>query len=246
MIKLGVIEEATGPTDWCSPLVIAMKANGKIRICTDMTKLNKAVKREIHPMATVEASLAKIKGKIFSKLDANSGFWQIPLNKNSWKLTTFLTPWGRYYYKKLPFGLTSAPEIFCKEITKITEGCKGVVVHVDDILVMENTNEEHDRNLDEVLKRIHEEGMTLNEEKCKLNREEVEFLGFRIGKYGIKAGPKIQGIIDYPKPNDIKGVRSFLGMVNQFARFTPNIAKLSVALRELLHKNIQWTWNEAQ
>ena len=208
MIKLGVIEEATGPTDWCSPLVIAMKANGKIRICTDMTKLNKAVKREIHPMATVEASLAKIKGNIFSKLDANSGFWQIPLNKNSWKLTTFLTPWGRYYYKKLPFGLTSAPEIFCKEITNITEGCKGVVVHVDDILVMGNTNEEHDRNLDVVLKRIHEVGMTLNEDKCKLNREEVELLGFRIGKYSIKAGPKIQGIIDYPKPNDIKGVRS--------------------------------------
>ena len=121
-----------------------------------------------------------------------------------------------------------------------------MVVHVDDILVMGNTNEEHDRNLDEVLKRIHEAGMTLNEEKCKLNREEVEFLGFRIGKFGIKAGPKIQGIIDYPKPNDIKGVRSFLGMVNQFARFTPNIAKLSVALKELLHKNIHWTWNEAQ
>ena len=112
--KLGVIEEATGPTDWCSPLVIDMKANGKIRIFTDVTKLNKAVKREIHPMATVEASLAKIKGKIFSKLDSNSGFWQIPLNKNRWKLTTFLTPWGRFYYKKLPFGLTSAPEIFCK------------------------------------------------------------------------------------------------------------------------------------
>ena len=80
MIKLGVIEEATGPTDWCNPLVIAMKANGKIRICTDMTKLNKAVKREIHPIFTVEASLAKIKGKLFRKLDANSGFWQIPFN----------------------------------------------------------------------------------------------------------------------------------------------------------------------
>ena len=73
MIKLGVIEVATGPTDWCSPLVIAMKANAKIRICTDMTKLNKSVKREIHPMATVEASLVKIKGKIFSKLDCK--FW---------------------------------------------------------------------------------------------------------------------------------------------------------------------------
>ena len=83
MIELGVIEEACGPTEWCSPMVIAKKGNGKIRICTDLTKLNAAVKREIHPMATVEGSLGKIKGNIFSKLDANSGFWQIPLEKNA-------------------------------------------------------------------------------------------------------------------------------------------------------------------
>ena len=115
MIELGVIEEACDPTEWCSPMVIAKKGNGKIRISTDLTKLNASVKREIHPMETVEVrgSLSKIKGNIFSKLDANSGFWQIPLEKKCWALTTFLTPWGRYYYKKLPFGLTSAPEIFC-------------------------------------------------------------------------------------------------------------------------------------
>ena len=99
MVRLSVIEEAIGPTDWCSPMVVAMKGNGKIRICSDMTRLNKAVKREIHPMATVEGSLAQVKGNVFSKLDANSGFWQIPLHETSWNLTTFLIPWGRYYYK---------------------------------------------------------------------------------------------------------------------------------------------------
>lgn len=96
MIDLGVIQEAIGPTKWCSPMVIAMKESGKIRICTNMTKLNLAVKREVHPMATIERSLARIKGTIFIKLDANSGFWQIPLAKESWELTMFLTPWGRY------------------------------------------------------------------------------------------------------------------------------------------------------
>ena len=91
MIDLGVIQEAIGPTEWCSPMVIAMKENEKIRICTDMTKLNLAVKREVHPMDTVEGSLSRIKGTIFNKLDAiaslyNSGFWQIPLDKESWEL----------------------------------------------------------------------------------------------------------------------------------------------------------------
>ena len=75
MIDLGVIQEAIGPTEWCSPMVIAMKGNGKIRICTDMTKLNLAVKIEVHPMAIVEGSLSRIKGTMFSKLDANSGLW---------------------------------------------------------------------------------------------------------------------------------------------------------------------------
>ena len=105
-------------------MVIAMKGNGKIRICTDMKKLNLAVKREVHPMTAVEGSLSRIKGIIFSKLDANSGFWQIHLDEESWEVTTFLTSWGRYFYKKLPFGLTSAPAFFCKEITKIIGDCK--------------------------------------------------------------------------------------------------------------------------
>ena len=193
MMSLNVIEEANSPTDWCSPMVVAIKGNGKIRICTDMTKFNKAVKREVYPMATVESSLAKIKGKIFSKLDANSGFWQIPLKESSQKLTTFLTPWGRFYYKQLPFGLTSAPEIFCREMDRILKDCKGVVIHMDDVLVMGENKEEHDTRLDAVLNKISKAGMTLNREKCSFGSIKVEFLGFKISGDGIQAGEKIQG-----------------------------------------------------
>ena len=246
MIELGVIEEACGPTEWCSPMVIAKKGNGKIRICTDLTKLNAAVKREIHPMATVEGSLSKIKGNIFSKLDANSGFWQIPLEKKCWALTTFLTPWGRYYYKKLPFGLTSAPEIFCKEISKILKDCKGLIVHVDDVLVMGMDAYEHDRNLKTVLNKIVESGLTLNKNKCVFRKEEVDFLGFKITSKGIKAGQKVQGIIDIPTPTSVKSVRSFLGMINQFSRFNPNISEYSAPLRELLRKDCSWIWDTKQ
>ena len=81
-------------------------------------------------------SLAKIDRKIVSKLDANSGFWQIPLEEESQQLTAFLTPWGKYIYTKLPSGLTSAPEIFCREMDKILKNCKGVIIHMDDVLIM--------------------------------------------------------------------------------------------------------------
>ena len=98
MINLGVIEEAIYPTEWFCPMIVTMKSQGRIRICSDITKLNEAVKRELYPMPTVEVSLANIHGKIVSKLDANSGFWQIPLEEESQQLTAFLTPWGIYIY----------------------------------------------------------------------------------------------------------------------------------------------------
>ena len=143
-----------------------MKGNGKIRTCTDMIKLNLSVKREVYPMATAEEILSRIQVIIFSKLDANSGFWQITLYKESWELTTFLIRWGRYYERKQPFDLTSATQIFCKEITMIIGVCKRFIVHVDDILVMGDSFEEHDDTLKSVLNRIEQAGMTLNKKKC--------------------------------------------------------------------------------
>ena len=103
---------------------------------TDFTKLNQVVKREIHPMATVENSIAQLsKGKLLTKLDANSGFWQIKLSPKSRLLTTFLTAQGRFCYNRLPFGLSSSPEIFEREMSAILEGLPGVVLHMYDVLI---------------------------------------------------------------------------------------------------------------
>ena len=103
---------------------------------------------------------------------------------------------------------------------------------------MGDSQEEHDENLKSVLNRIEQAGMTLNKNKCVIGVEEVEFLGFKVGKDGIKAGPKIQGIVDFPSPKDVKAVRSFLGMVNQYSRFNSKISSTSAALRDLLKKDI--------
>ena len=105
MEQQGVISKVTQPTDWCSGMVVVPKANGRVRICVDLTHLNKVVKREIHPMSSVDESLAKLgKASVFSKLDANSGFWQLPLDEES-KLTTFITPQGRFAFNRIPFGI---------------------------------------------------------------------------------------------------------------------------------------------
>ncbi|XP_076038210.1 uncharacterized protein LOC143023540 [Oratosquilla oratoria] len=127
MVHQKVISPVTVPTEWCSGMVNVVKPNGDVRICVDLTPLNKAVKREVHPMASVDENLAKLRGsKVFTKLDANSGFWQIPLDEESRLLTTFATPFGRYCFNRLPFGISSAPEIFQRTMSTILEGL-GVV-----------------------------------------------------------------------------------------------------------------------
>ena len=113
MEELGVISKITKPTSWCAGIVVVLKSNGHVRICVDLTKLNESVCREKYQLPSVEESLSKLsRAHVFTKLDANSGFWQIPLHSDSRPLTTFLTPFGRYCFNRLPFGITSALEHF--------------------------------------------------------------------------------------------------------------------------------------
>ena len=152
----------TEPTDWCAGMVVVPKANGDVRICVDLTKLNECVHRERHILPSVELTLAQLgEAKVFSKLDANSGFWQVKLAAESSKLTTFITPFGRFRFNRLPFGITSAPEYYQKKMSSILAGTPGVVCMIDDILVYGRNQEEHDKRLEAVLERIQEAGGTL-------------------------------------------------------------------------------------
>ena len=106
-----------------------------MRICVDLKPLNESVLREVHPIPRVDEALAQLAGAtVFSKLDSNSGFWQIPLSPESRPLTTFITPFGRYHFNKLPFGTSSAPELFQRRMNSILEGLEGVVCLIDDVL----------------------------------------------------------------------------------------------------------------
>ena len=136
MERLGVIEQVERPTEWCSPCVVVPKKDGTIRVCVDFTPLNKAVKREYHPLPTSDETLSELRNaRIFSKLDANCEYWQMKLHPDSYHLTTFITPFGRYWCKHLPFGISSAPKIFQREMKKMLVGLPGVVCQMNDILI---------------------------------------------------------------------------------------------------------------
>ncbi|UYV76768.1 K02A2.6-like [Cordylochernes scorpioides] len=143
MTRLGVIESVEEPTEWCAGMVAVPKPGGKLRIW-----LGNAC--------------------YFSKLDANPGFWQIGLAEESQNLTTIITPFGRFFFKRIPFRISSAPEIFQRKMTQLLGKIEGVVCFMDDIVVYGSSLEEHNERVRQVLKKFQEEGMTLNPEKPNL------------------------------------------------------------------------------
>ena len=248
MESLGVISRVDQPTPWCAGMVAVPKKSGAIRICVDLKHLNEDVLREVHPLPKVDDTLAQLTGAtVFSKLDANSGFWQIPLSHNSRLLTTFITPFGRFCFNKLPFGISSAPEHFQRRMNDILAEMEGVLCHMDDVLIFGSTAAEHDARLNEVLRRVEAAGATLNKEKCSFGLDRLKFLGHIIDKNGISADPeKVAAITQMKQPANVSELRRFMGMTNQQGKFSPRIAELTQPLRELLSKKNSWIWGPVQ
>lgn len=246
---LGVIKPVTKPTPWCSPIVVVPKSHEDIRLCVDYTRLNEAVMRENFPLPTTDQLLAQLSGSVmFSKLDCNSGFHQIELEEESQELTTFITPYGRYCYTRLPFGISSGPEIFHRTMTQLLGNVDNVICDMDDILVFGKNKEEHETALNTVLKRINEAGLTLNPKKCQFRKESIKFLGHVISKEGISIDPeKVEGITKFPEPTDVHELRRFLGMVNHVSKFAgASLSEEIKPLRDLLKRENEWLWDNPQ
>ena len=248
MEKLGVISKVTEPTEWVNSLVIVTKPNGDLRVCLDPRNLNKAVKREHYKLITREEIMSKFaNSKVFSKFDASSGFWQMKLDENSSDYCCFNSPFGRYKFLRLPFGICSASEVFSRTIDDIFADIKGVETNVDDIIVHGKDDDDHDETVVKMLNRCREVGLKLNKSKCVMGVTELVFIGDLLTNEGVKPDPsKIDAIVNMDRPIDKPGLQRFLGMVNYLARYIPDLSNRTAPLRVLLDKNNAWVWEHEQ
>ena len=233
------------PTEWVNSMVVVNKGT-KIRICIDPKDLNRAIMREHFPLKTIEDVIANMPhAKYFSKLDAVSGFWQIQLDEMSSKLCTFNTPFGRYRFTRMPFGIKSAPEVFQKIMTQMVEHIEGAEAIIDDILVWGATQEEHDLRLRKVLDRAKEFNLKLNREKCEIRRSEVKYVGHMLTRDGVKADPeKIRAVQLMKKPENKSELLTFLGFIQYLGKFMPRMSDVSSPLRKLTENTAEWEWTK--
>lgn len=252
LIELGITKVAE-PTDWVSSLVVTMKSNGKVRLCINPKPLNKALKRNHYPLPTLEDILPDLsRAKVFSVVDAKNGFWHIELDEESSYLTTFSSPWGRYRYLRMPFGVSPAPEEFQRRLHNALEGLAGVRAIADDMLVygegatIEEATKDHDRRLASLLQRCRERSIKLNKEKLKLRLTSVPYMGQVLTSEGLRPDEtKIEAITKMPAPTDKQGVQRLQGMVNYVQRFVPKLSNITVPIRELLRDENEFIWEES-
>ena len=209
MESMGIIKKITEPSEWCTGIAIVPKSTGAVRICGDLKLLNTSVLREPHPIPMVDETLAQLSGATFLvKSNTNSGFWQIPLPEESQPYATFISPFGQYCFQKLPFGISSAPELFQRRISCLLDGLKGVLWHMDDALIHGLTQQEHDQRLTATLQQLESVGVTLNMSKCKFGVDHVKFLGHIIDKEGVRADPdKVSAVVDMKAPRNVPELR---------------------------------------
>lgn len=151
LLKRDIIETKKGPATWVSPLVVANKTNGDIRLCVDLRRVNQAVIRDRHPMPIIEDILMRIgSGKLWSVLDIKDAFFLLELDDETRDVMTFITHRGLYRFKRLPFGLVSAPEFFQRAMDEILTDCEGCYWYLDDVVVEGSTVAEHDARLNKV------------------------------------------------------------------------------------------------
>jgi hypothetical protein len=194
----------------------------------------------------MESVLARVAGgKLFSLIDLKNGFWQLPLDRSSSHLCTFNTPVGRYWFLRLPFGVSPAPEIFHRTVTETLEDLPGVQSYIDDILVWGRDKKEHDERVEAVMRRLQIAGFTINTDKSEFAKAEVKYLGYILKADGVRADPeKVRVLSEFDQPQTPEGLRSFLGAVTFVSKFIPRFAQLTSVLWDSL-KSEAWVWTEA-
>ncbi len=248
MKEEGIIVPSKSP--WASPVVLAPKKDGTIRFCVDYRKLNSITIRDAYPIPRIDDTLDALQeAKFVSTLDLRSGYWQVEMEKESKEKTAFITHKGLYEFNVMPYGLTNAPATFQRLMDIVLAGLKWqcCLVYIDDVVIYSPTFDQHLNDLKEVFQTLREANLTLKASKCYFCRREMKYLGHVITQDGIKPDPSLtQAVSDFPQPQTIKDVQSFLGLSGYYRRFIKDYAKIAEPLinqlRKLKEKNNHLNW----
>lgn len=249
MLSLGVIEPSSSP--WSSPMRLVVKPN-KVRLCLDARRLNQVTKKDAYPLPSIEGIFSRLpKAHLISKLDLKDAYWQIGLTAESKPLTAFTIP-GRplYQFTVMPFGLCNAPSTMCRLVDEIIPpDLRGSVFgYLDDLIIVSEDFSTHLSILVRLSQQFKKANLTLNVAKSQFCVTEVNYLGYIIGNGGIKTDPdKINSILNWPSPKNIKQVRGFLGLAGWYRRFIANFSTIVWPITEVLSTKRKFVWtSEAQ
>ena len=234
--------------EWAAPIVPVVKKDKKsLRICGDFKQtVNRASKLDKYPIPKIEDLFAQLTGgKQFTKLDMSQAYQQLVLEENSREFVVINTHRGLFRYKRLPFGVSSAPGIFQRAMESILRGIPRVVVYIDDILVTGPNEEAHLTSLKEVLRRLEEAGLRLRRKKCVFLAPSVEYLGYVIDAHGLHpVQEKVRAVQEAPAPENVSELKAYLGLLTYYSKFLPNLSTVLAPLYKLLRHKEPWQWTK--
>ena len=244
MEKEGIIRACPETTEWVHNLVVVVKKNKSLRLCLDPRNLNKYLIRDIHYTASWEDAQHSFRnGSYFSTLDAKSGYWTKSLSKESQCLTAFNTPFKKYCFVRLPFGLSVSAEIFCEHMDRVLQDIPGTFPCSDDVKIQGSTEERHDLHLLETVSKAHQAGLKFNPDKCSIKKRKIEYFGRIVSPQGVEPCPrKVKAFVKLAPPTNKQELQSFLGTVNFMSTFIPNLTRKTHLMRSLLKRDIHYVW----